>query len=211
MYIGWFHKDKQQLGATKPRNKGGRLCFLHAMTGDGLITGKKELKEIGTDVVWDQQYLTAEWVFRANANIRDYHKNMDSHMFMRWVRKQLIPTFKKQFPGKKMVLILDNAPYHHSHPEDGINVKKLKKSEVVKLLKQGQFKCKSIKVAREAGDLTFKPADYSKAAPAGPYVSELREQLLAVVEYEDPDRLKTELQLEFEKNGYELIFTPPYM
>ena len=34
-------------------------------------------------------------------------------MFMKWVKLRLIPVFKKLYPGKKMILMLDNAPYHH--------------------------------------------------------------------------------------------------
>ena len=33
--------------------------------------------------------------------------------FMEWVDEKLIPTFKARFPDKKMILVLDNAPYHH--------------------------------------------------------------------------------------------------
>eukprot|EP00957_Ditylum_brightwellii_P089026 6779652-Ditylum_brightwellii.AAC.1 len=38
---------------------------------------------------------------------------MNSEMFMRWVTRWLVPTFEKKYPGKKMCLIADNAPYHH--------------------------------------------------------------------------------------------------
>jgi len=34
-------------------------------------------------------------------------------MFMKWVSEKLVPTFDRQYPGKKMILICDNAPYHH--------------------------------------------------------------------------------------------------
>lgn len=59
--------------------------------------------------------------------------------------------------------------------------------------------------------MTFKPAQYDNRAPAGPYVKELWEALRNRVEVEDPKKLMTELQLVFKKEGYELIFTPPYM
>ena len=32
---------------------------------------------------------------------------------MEWVDEKLIPTFKARFPSKKMILVLDNVPYHH--------------------------------------------------------------------------------------------------
>ena len=35
-------------------------------------------------------------------------------MFIQWVEKRIIPTFNKLHPGKKIILILDNAPYHYT-------------------------------------------------------------------------------------------------
>ena len=68
---------------------------------------------------------------RNSNRIVDYHKNMDSVMFMNWVRHILIPSFKEQHPGKKMILMLDNAPYHHCHVQGGINVKGATKRQLI--------------------------------------------------------------------------------
>ena len=38
---------------------------------------------------------------------------MNSDMFMLWVEEKLVPVFEQQYPGKKMVPVADNAPYHH--------------------------------------------------------------------------------------------------
>ena len=35
-----------------------------------------------------------------------------------WLSQALIPAHKKAFPGKKMVLVLDNAPYHRKKGKD---------------------------------------------------------------------------------------------
>ena len=35
-------------------------------------------------------------------------------ILLRWVQEKLCPTFKKLYPGKKMILITDNTPYHHT-------------------------------------------------------------------------------------------------
>ena len=37
---------------------------------------------------------------------------MTSEMFMLWVKEKLCPCFENKYPGKKMVLITNNAPYH---------------------------------------------------------------------------------------------------
>ena len=51
------------------------------------------------------------WV--AQSHTGDYHDNMCSDMFMQWLENKLVPTFEQKYPGKKMVLVADNAPYHH--------------------------------------------------------------------------------------------------
>ena len=45
---------------------------------------------------------------------------MDDDFFMYWVRNRLLtPTFESRYPDMKMILILDNAPYHHSLVPNG--------------------------------------------------------------------------------------------
>ena len=51
------------------------------------------------------------WI--AQSHTGDYHDNMNSDMFMLWVKEKLVPVFEQQYPGKTMVLVANNAPYHH--------------------------------------------------------------------------------------------------
>jgi hypothetical protein len=51
------------------------------------------------------------WI--AQSHTGDYHDNMNSDMFVLWVKEKLVPVFEHQYPGKTMVLVADNAPYHH--------------------------------------------------------------------------------------------------
>ena len=56
----------------------------------------------------------------------------NQNFFSEWVDLLLAPTFEARYPGKKMILILDNAPYHHNielEPLTGLN-----KSELATLL-----------------------------------------------------------------------------
>ena len=65
----------------------------------------------------------------------DYHDNFDGDTFMLWVKRRLTPAFQARYPGKKIILILDNAPYHHGkcddyiacRPEDSSNFSQLYK------------------------------------------------------------------------------------
>ena len=49
----------------------------------------------------------------AQSHTGDYHDNMDSDTFTKWVEGKLVPIFERRYPGKKMELVADNAPYHH--------------------------------------------------------------------------------------------------
>ena len=62
---------------------------------------------------------TAEMLFEAGEKSADsdYHKNMDADMFEQWLEKRFLPTFRKKYPGKRAILVLDNAAYHHGMPE----------------------------------------------------------------------------------------------
>ena len=55
---------------------------------------------------------TCEYLFLKKST-GDYHGMIKNQNFMEWVDEKLIPTFKARFPDKKMILVLDNAPYHH--------------------------------------------------------------------------------------------------
>ena len=52
---------------------------------------------------------------------------MNSDMFMQWVRNKLVPTFERVYPGQKMILGADNAPYHHKREIGVLGALKKKK------------------------------------------------------------------------------------
>ena len=60
----------------------------------------------------DNMLLTTETLSVAQSYTKDCHDNMNSEMFMQWVKNKLIPTFDKLY-SDKMILVADNAPYHH--------------------------------------------------------------------------------------------------
>jgi hypothetical protein len=53
---------------------------------------------------------------------------------MKWVENRLIPSFESKYPNKKMVLICDNAPYHHKREIGSLNSKT--KKQMLKLYDQ---------------------------------------------------------------------------
>ena len=55
---------------------------------------------------------------------------MDAETFNYWLEYRLFPAFEAAFPGKNMVLVLDNAPYHRSHSGGGgVPIKYLNKNK----------------------------------------------------------------------------------
>jgi len=59
---------------------------------------------------------------------------MNSELFMKWVREKLLPYFERKYPGKKMVFVADNAPYHHTREIGALGG--LKKGELIDLMKK---------------------------------------------------------------------------
>ena len=62
----------------------------------------------------------------------DYHDNMNSDMFMKWVQEKLVTIFKLKYPGKKMTLVADNVPYHHKR--EIVSLLSLTKAKLVNLM-----------------------------------------------------------------------------
>ena len=101
------------------------MVILHAITLDGPLY---ECEEDGITPVCDLKWtgdtchpqkrmdgkLTCETLWVAQSHTGDYHDNMNSEMFMKWLQENLYSLFAKKYPGEKMILITDNVPYHHA-------------------------------------------------------------------------------------------------
>jgi hypothetical protein len=106
---------------------GKRLIMLHAITKNGpLVTrypaGSKDAAgnlnegQPIVDFTWGAGRskditqtasggLTCETLWTASQRTGDYHDNMDSERFMDWVEHRLLPTFKANYPDKKMIVV----------------------------------------------------------------------------------------------------------
>ena len=100
--LAWQRKD----GATPkfPASKGKRLIIVHLLWKSEKKASAELIYPAGTKGTPEKGCPTRG----------DYHLNMDGEMFESWVKQRLIPAFEKKYPSKKMVLVLDNASYHHS-------------------------------------------------------------------------------------------------
>ena len=132
---------------------GRRICMLHAITKHGPLATKDAS---GVPVMGDEFVKckggvklqpremppgehTAEYLFEGKTKSKDYHDQMNNQNFQEWVETRLVPTFEVEFPGKIMILVLDNAQYHHNIALPNLN--DLKKKDTVDLLKHhGSFR-----------------------------------------------------------------------
>ena len=101
-----FDKEWQSVDVKRnvPSGKGRRLIMAHCGSSE------KGLIENG------------ELVFKSKSNDEngDYHKDMDSVEFNKWIKNKVVPSFTK-----KSVLVIDNAPYHNvTDEEDKIPTRK---------------------------------------------------------------------------------------
>ena len=131
----WFHPDRPTV--TRPRGKGQRLIIVHAISKDGLVRycARGDDNPPAPGEFDSSIHPTSEMIFRAKSARGDYHDQMDCDTFMMWLDRRLVPAFEAKYPGKKMVLVLDNAPYHHGRRDDGFWCKENNKGVIADKLR----------------------------------------------------------------------------
>lgn len=156
---------------------------------------------------------TAEMLFPAGEkDPSDYHKNMDAEVFMKWLKMRLLPAFRAKYEEKKMILILDNAAYHHGMPDEWKSPLKATKAINAALLRD--LGVETITVRRDGVRKTFAVPGEGKwfvRAPRGPTIEEVQAATFRVLKKLRPDALLTKAERFFKENniGY-LLYTPPY-
>ena len=136
------NKDERTNGTNQKTGKGRHLVILHAITPDGPLCERDDTGYPVCDLLWKgdtlhpqkTDKLTCKTLWMASSSSGDYHHNMNSDMFMLWVKERLVPTFKKLYLNQKMVLITNNVPYHHKR-EIGLLGNK-KKGEICDMMEK---------------------------------------------------------------------------
>jgi hypothetical protein len=187
---------------------GRRLIILHAMTRDRLlhVAGAVPTAKL------DEKHQSAELVFESHGSSDgDYHKCMNGENFVLWMRNRLFPAFAALYPGKKMILLLDNVKYHHHRGPLWMTPKKMDQDALAVTLADH---VPEIKVMRGAGrfreEITIKSRYYQshpKSQPPGPTLTDLRRALTAWLT-EHPQ--VTEVRLLMEQHGHVLLYSPPF-
>ena len=179
---------------------------------------------------------TAEWIWPANSKHKDYHRNMDGEGFEFWLENRLIPAFRAQFPGKKMILVMDNASYHHQlntkyFPEGcrpasaskGINAHALRIAgcEYIQVVRGNTVHKFTVprKEPREYEDHREMGFDAPRSGvsgtvyaryPNGPSTEELQHATQEWLQSEFPEALDSKVEALFRKNKWGIVWTPPY-
>jgi transposase len=188
--------------------KGKRLIIIHAMTKDGM------LEEFGGDPSDNLEERCASAAIVTNKlsaegyEPEDYHDTLNGEKFLQWMKNRLIPAFKKKYPRKKMVLILDNAKYHHCRGGDWVCPNKMKKTELGVFLRMAGVKEIKMKDGRVIPAAKF-TADARGVAGGGPTVKELK-QIVSDYVKSHPGINTTLVEQLMKEHKHELLYTPPY-
>ena len=186
---------------------GRRLIIVHAITKDGLlhVPGVEPTADLKT------KQSTAELVFESHGSDGDYHRCMNGDTFMLWLKNRLFPTFDALYPGKKMILLLDNVKYHHHRGPLWLTPRSMDQEELAMALAEH---VPEFQVTRGRGkfeqQLTIKKRYYlsdAKSKPPGPTLTELRAELTKWLKTHPQT---TEVRRVMQENGHQLLYTPAF-
>jgi hypothetical protein len=201
----WFNKNSEisnEVGG-KP-GKGERAIIIHSITKFGLLGGEIDDNNLG------ESFPSSQHIFIGGYIGEDYHKNMNSSLFLAWINNRFIPAFNHNFPGKKCILILDNAPYHHVKGVDYIYLFNDKKRIIEQLEKIGVTRISVMRNNKNTFiDKSRWKLKYSLVFPYSPSTLELRDHLEFEIKMREENQ-RDELEKIFNPLGWQLIFTPPY-
>jgi hypothetical protein len=104
---------KQEVPIKRSNNKGERLIIVHAIAPFGVLAEQEEETSVPiSNLHWrgnachpqprEDGKLTCETIWKSVSRKGDYHKNMNSEMFLKWIKENLLPTFESIHPGKTM-------------------------------------------------------------------------------------------------------------
>eukprot|EP00903_Cladosiphon_okamuranus_P015731 g14519.t1 len=164
---------------------------------------------------------TAEFLWQAKLAKGDYNAAMTDSMFMECLARRLSPAYKAvpDFTGKKMILILDTASYHHGFDAE-VKVPETNTKKCVELLRR--YGVRSIKVKRAGGNGKVVQQRFEVPTDEGSTLPDARreggvsreEVATATREYfrvNHPEKLEERVETFMREKGWELIWTPPCM
>ena len=134
---GWYIagiQKRHQPNRFHGQSKGQRYIIIHAMTKFGMLELSREEPSADLNVPCPSALVVEPFLAEDGSNPEDYHSTMNGVRFCAWMKNRLIPAFKAKFPGKKMILIMDNAGYHKHRGEGWYTPKKMNEEECYNFL-----------------------------------------------------------------------------
>lgn len=226
---------------NKKSSKGQRLIMLHAITPFGPLVERINGIPVD-DLEWkgDTPHpkkrtdgkVTCELMWKASSSSGDYHDNMNSDMFFKWVVDKLVPTFELLHPGKTMILICDNAAYHHKREIGSISSKT--KFQLIELcikyeieyidLPMNDFRSLAMSKVDDVLDNVVALADGCRVVfdselfleragnnkPFVPTLDELKIGILNYLKHQKPHLLECMVEKYLQDKGHSILWTPPY-
>jgi transposase len=181
--FAWLKANKPRVRG-RPRDNGTRLIMLNAISAQGVLSTRLDMAEATNDVADPQP--TAQFVFESmgqGEDEYDYHKTINGELYIAWVRNRLLPAFRHKHPGKRMVLVLDNASYHRVRQPLTVTPSQMTRVQCVSYMQHHHMP--SIRSPK----LTDVRAHIALHHEASPF---------------------TQLAALLEANGHEALWTPPY-
>ena len=227
---------------NRKSGKGRRLIILHAITKNGPLMEFDDDNVPIDDLKWKgdtphpmsrpDRKTTCETLWVAQSHTGDYHDNMNSDMFMLWVQQKLVPVFERRNPGKRMILVADNAPYHHKRQIGSLAT--ITKKDMVALMKEHNVKyidlpwndsragfiesmAEDDRLEYDGGEVMRVDFDgdeqIGRAAQSLPRVGTLEELKIAFVNYARenlPALLECKVEAYLQERRHDILWTPPY-
>jgi transposase len=172
-------------------------------------------------------------MWKAESHCGDYHDNMNSDNFEKWVNNKLLPTFERLYPGKQMVLICDNAPYHHKREIGSLSSKS--KTQLLELAKKYDIQyidlpntVERLNAMAEVDDVLenvfYLDDDYCRVVfdvdefknrsgsnkPFIPNIDELKFGIMKYLKENRSDLLECKIENKLKQMGHRILWTPPY-
>ena len=210
MKKGWHptvgpYKNNETQGDA---DTGKRLIILHAMTDDGML----EVEDAVGSNFLHEQTPTAQFVFEAASfDDSDYHNSMDGDAFTLWVKNRLLPAFHAVYPGKKMIIVMDNAGYHKPRDFDWITPGTMSKTECASFCEEHGIE--EINATRDGQEMRFSKKTFSQRASKH-NLAPTRKELQAAVKAhlkQHPGINKTKIDKLLQPLGHSIVWTPPFV
>jgi transposase len=208
-HFSWFHRtDDVVPNRVRGSEKGKRLIIMHALTRDGMLekldaNPSDSLEETCPSAAIVTSKLSAE-----GFEPEDYHDTLNGDRFIAWMKNRLIPAFESKYGRKKMILILDNASYHHARGEDWVTANKMNKLELANFLRRVGVSSIKLEDGRVVPASKF-TADYKKDGSGGVKATDLKKVVADYIR-SHPAINTTLVQQIMKPHGYRLVYTPPY-